>query len=64
MTQCPFCGKAVTSRLDDLTDHFVECSRAPVARGGGFEREIAGILAANQLCFVASGDVCGVSEVA
>lgn len=62
MSRCPFCGKAVTSRLDALTDHFVECPCAPVAHGGGFEREIAGIIAANQLSFAVPEDVCGVSE--
>jgi len=62
MTECPFCGEAVTSRLDALTQHFVGCSRAPVARGGGFEREVAVILAANQLSFAVSEDACGVSE--
>jgi len=51
VTQCPFCEEAVASRLDALTQHFVECSRAPIARGRGFEHEIAGIIAANQLSF-------------
>ena len=62
MTKCPFCGEAVASRLDALTEHFVGCSRAPVARGGGFEHQIARTIAANQLSFAVSGDVFGVSE--
>lgn len=53
MTRCPFCREAVTSRLDALMEHFVGCSSAPVARGGGFEREIARIIASNQLGFAA-----------
>ena len=64
MIECPFCGEVVARRVGDLTDHFVECPCAPVAHGGGFEREIAGILAANQFSFAVSEDVCGVSEVA
>ena len=63
MTHCPFCGQAVASHLDDLTDHFVECPCAPVARGGGLEREIAGILAANMFSFAAANQTHEASEV-
>jgi len=63
MIECAFCGEVAASRVGDLREHFVECSRAPVARGGGFEREIAGILAANMFSFAAASQTHEASEV-
>jgi len=58
--RCPFCEASVASRFDALTDHFVGCSRAPIARGGGFEYQIARTIAANQLSFAAVTQTHGV----
>lgn len=63
MTRCPFCREAVAPRLDALTEHFVWCAKAPIARGGGFERSIAGIIAANQLRFPSPSQAQEASEV-